>query len=188
MRPSQEPARAAALAGPAGAQREAWGFKQRNQLLVFENLGHQRCLLQGVRAATAHQLGRGPASPPLASGDCEGIASQVQELLCARLKQACTSNPLAAVTGRWLACPTPSRAGSAAEGRLPGVIGAVRGGGTSSEVALFPSKPLRAIPSPPCTAITGFTRYSGRCPIWCASSSPRWSAVAHPPKASAPSC
>ena len=37
------PALATALAGPAGAQREAWGFKQRNQLLVFENLGHQRC-------------------------------------------------------------------------------------------------------------------------------------------------
>jgi len=107
------PALATALAGPAGAQREAWGFKQRTQLLVFENLGHQRCLLHGVRAATAHQLGRGPASPPLASGDCEGIASNVQEVLCARLQQAFASNPRAIVTARWLACPTPSRQGSA---------------------------------------------------------------------------
>jgi hypothetical protein len=114
------PALAAALAGPAGAQREAWGFKQRNQLLVFENLSHQRCLLQGVRAATAHQLGRGPASPPLASGDCEGIASQVQELLCARLQQALATNPRAVVTARWLACPTPSPAGSAAAAGSPG--------------------------------------------------------------------
>jgi hypothetical protein len=114
------PALAAALAGPAGAQREAWGFKQRNQLLVFETLGHQRCLLQGVRAATAHQLGRGPASPPLASADCEGIGSAVQELLCARLQQASASNPRATVTGRWLACPTPSPAGSAAAAGSPG--------------------------------------------------------------------
>jgi hypothetical protein len=110
----QEPALATALAGPAGAQREAWGFKQRNPLLVFETLGHQRCLLHGVRTATAHQLGRGPASPPLASGDCEGIASQVQELLCARLQEASASNPRAVVTARWLACTTPSPAGSAA--------------------------------------------------------------------------
>jgi hypothetical protein len=114
----QEPALANALAGPAGAQREAWGFKQRNQLLVFENLGHQRCLLQGVRTATAHQLGRGPASPPLASADCEGIASTVQELLCGRLQQACTSpprrrnRPLAGI-----AHAEPRRERSAAEGR-----------------------------------------------------------------------
>ena len=99
------PALAAALAGPAGAQREAWGFKQRNQLLVFETLGHQRCLLHNVRAATAHQLSRDPASPPLGNADCEGIGSAVQELLCARLQQASASNPRATVTGRWLDCP-----------------------------------------------------------------------------------
>lgn len=102
-----------ALAGPAGTQKEAWGFKQGNQLLVFENLGHQRCLLNGVQAATAHQLGRGPASPPLASADCAGVASQLQELLCGRLQQSVATNPRATVTGRWLGCPAPIREGSA---------------------------------------------------------------------------
>jgi hypothetical protein len=66
-----------------------------------------------VRAATAHQLGRGPASPPLANADCAGIASQVQELLCGRLQQAVATNPRATVTGRWLGCPAPIREGSA---------------------------------------------------------------------------
>jgi tetratricopeptide (TPR) repeat protein len=99
------PALAAALAGPVETQREAWGFKQRNQLLVFETLGHQRCLLSGVRATTSHLLGRGPVSPPLARADCQGIASNVEELLCGRLQQAFASNPRAVVTARWLACP-----------------------------------------------------------------------------------
>ncbi len=99
------PALAAALAGPAYTQREAWGFKQRNQLLVFETLGHQRCLLSGVRATTSQLLGRGAVSPPLARADCQGIASNVEELLCGRLQQAFASNPRAVVTARWLACP-----------------------------------------------------------------------------------
>lgn len=104
------PALAASLAGPAATQREAWGFKQRNQLLVFETLGHQRCLLQGVQAATAHQLGQGPASPPLTQSDCKGLANQVQELLCARLQLAFATNPRAPLTARWLSCPASAPA------------------------------------------------------------------------------
>ncbi|MFM7642324.1 MAG: TIR domain-containing protein [Cyanobium sp.] len=115
------PALATALAGPAGTQREAWSFRQGDQLLVFENLGHQRCLLQNVRATTAHQLGRGPTSPPLTMIDCQGIENQVRELLCTRLQLATfSSNLRAPLAARWLSCFIHSREQI---GKKPGALG-----------------------------------------------------------------
>lgn len=81
-----------------------WGFKQQDSLLLFDSKAERRCLLQAVRATTAHLLGRGPAAMPLNAPDCQGIQTTLSQLLCFRLSQAQATNPRAVASGAWLGC------------------------------------------------------------------------------------
>ncbi|MFM9102430.1 MAG: hypothetical protein ACKOPS_14320, partial [Cyanobium sp.] len=106
-----EPALARARAGD-GTAPDPWGFKENDELLLFESRAQQRCLLTVVQATTAHLAGTAAGAPPLASPDCKGVKTTVRDLLCHRLSQAAT-NPRAPRTARWLACPASAPASSA---------------------------------------------------------------------------
>ena len=100
---------AASLAGKASGGEPPWGFKMPDgELLLFETRSERRCLLAGVRAATAHLAGETAPAPPLAAADCQGIQSSVKDLLCGRLEEARSGNPRAAATALWLGCTPPA--------------------------------------------------------------------------------
>jgi tetratricopeptide (TPR) repeat protein len=108
---------AASLAGKASGVEPPWGFKMPDgELLLFETRAERRCLLDGVRGATAHLAGEAAPAPPLAATDCQGIRSSVKDLLCNRLKEASRGNPRAAGTARWLGCPPPATGTPATDG------------------------------------------------------------------------
>lgn len=97
---------AESLAGKANGGEPPWGFKMPDgELLLFETRAEQRCLLAGVRAATAHLAGETAPVPPLAAADCQGIQSTVKHLLCDRLNEARSGNPRTTLTAIWLGCP-----------------------------------------------------------------------------------
>jgi hypothetical protein len=82
-----------------------WGFKQGAYLLLFDAIAERRCLLNAVRASTAHLLGRSSAESPQGADACQGIRSYVSELVCDRLLLAQPTNPRAAASRAWLGCP-----------------------------------------------------------------------------------
>lgn len=100
------PELAASLSGGSGPS-PGWSFPLpgQNVLLVFNRRNQQRCILQSVRATTAHLLGAQPLpASPLAAADCQGSQVDVRGLLCRRLPRP-AAHTRAAVTARWLGCP-----------------------------------------------------------------------------------
>jgi hypothetical protein len=103
------PELAASLSG-GSAPSPGWSFPLpgRSELLVFNRRNQQRCVLQAVRATTAHLRGAPPLPPsPLATPDCQGGQVDVRDLLCLRLPRP-AANPRATLTARWLGCPAGS--------------------------------------------------------------------------------
>jgi tetratricopeptide (TPR) repeat protein len=111
------PELAASLSG-GSAPSPGWSFPLpgRSELLVFNRRNQQRCVLQAVRATTAHLRGAPPLPPsPLATPDCQGGQLDVRELLCLRLPRP-AANPRATLTARWLGCPAGGLGGGRGDG------------------------------------------------------------------------